>query len=138
MARFRSLGSAALNMCMVACGSADAYFEYGIHCWDIAAADVIVREAGGVTMFPTGTMCVCVWICIVCVCGSALCVCVLLSAHFSPHMEGVHGSYIALFAGTGEPLDVMKRGVLCASSDQLAQQVLPHIGHLQYASDQTD
>ena len=121
-------------MCMVACGSADAYFEYGIHCWDIAAADVIVREAGGVTMFPTGTMCVCV-------CGSALCVCVcvLLSAHFSlAHMEGVHGSYIALFAGTGEPLDVMKRGVLCASSDQLAQQVRPHIGHLQYASDQTD
>ena len=46
-------------MCMVACGSADAYFEYGIHCWDIAAADVIVREAGGVTMYPTGTVCVC-------------------------------------------------------------------------------
>ena len=58
--RFRCIGSAALGMCMVACGSADAYFEYGIHCWDIAAADVIVREAGGVTMYPTGTVCVCV------------------------------------------------------------------------------
>ena len=66
--RFRSLGSAALNMCMVACGSADAYFEYGIHCWDIAAADVIVREAGGVTMYPTGTVCVCAFsICTICV-----------------------------------------------------------------------
>ncbi len=50
----RMVGSAALSMCMVASGSADAYFEYGIHCWDIAAGDVIVREAGGVTMFPTG------------------------------------------------------------------------------------
>ncbi len=50
----RMVGSAALSMCMVASGSADGYFEYGIHCWDIAAGDVIVREAGGVTMFPTG------------------------------------------------------------------------------------
>ena len=39
---------------MVAQGSVDGYFEYGIHCWDIAAGDIIVREAGGVTMYPTG------------------------------------------------------------------------------------
>ena len=39
---------------MVAMGVADAYFEYGIHCWDIAAAELIVREAGGVTLYPTG------------------------------------------------------------------------------------
>ena len=48
------LGSAALNMCMVAQGKADAYYEFGVHCWDIAAGDVILREAGGVTMYPTG------------------------------------------------------------------------------------
>ncbi|VDP15523.1 unnamed protein product [Soboliphyme baturini] len=34
-------------MCYVAQGSADAYLEFGIHCWDIAAALVIVQEAGG-------------------------------------------------------------------------------------------
>ena len=41
---------------MVALGCADGYFEYGIHCWDIAAGDVMVREAGGITMYPTGTI----------------------------------------------------------------------------------
>lgn len=30
---FRSLGAAALNICMVACGGADAYYEFGIHAW---------------------------------------------------------------------------------------------------------
>ncbi|XP_012279373.1 inositol monophosphatase 1 isoform X2 [Orussus abietinus] len=50
----RSLGSAALNMCMVAMGGADANFEFGIHIWDIAAGDIIVREAGGVCIDPAG------------------------------------------------------------------------------------
>ncbi|EFN83275.1 Inositol monophosphatase [Harpegnathos saltator] len=50
----RSLGSAALNMCMVALGGADVYFEFGIHAWDIAAGDLIVREAGGVSIDPAG------------------------------------------------------------------------------------
>jgi len=49
------LGSAALGMCMVACGGGDAYYNYGIHCWDVAAGDVIVREAGGVTLSPKGS-----------------------------------------------------------------------------------
>eukprot|EP00128_Syssomonas_multiformis_P002118 Colp12_sorted_trinity150504_noHs@18425 len=43
----RCLGSAALNMCHVAKGAMDAYFEMGIHCWDIAAGAIIVQEAGG-------------------------------------------------------------------------------------------
>ena len=30
----RAIGSAAMNLCMVAEGSCDAYFEYGIHIWD--------------------------------------------------------------------------------------------------------
>ena len=52
--RFRSLGSAALSMCHVACGHVDLYYEYGVHCWDIAAANIIVEEAGGVSMMPDG------------------------------------------------------------------------------------
>ncbi|XP_072932289.1 inositol monophosphatase 1 [Epargyreus clarus] len=50
----RSLGSAALDMAMVALGGSDAYFEFGIHAWDIAAGDIIVREAGGVCIDPAG------------------------------------------------------------------------------------
>uniref|UniRef100_H3AKK7 Inositol-1-monophosphatase n=1 Tax=Latimeria chalumnae TaxID=7897 RepID=H3AKK7_LATCH len=46
----RAVGTAAVNMCIVATGGADAYYEMGIHCWDIAAAAVIVREAGGVVI----------------------------------------------------------------------------------------
>ncbi|XP_063986994.1 inositol monophosphatase 1-like [Diachasmimorpha longicaudata] len=48
----RTLGSAALNMCMVAMGGADANFEFGVHVWDFAAGDLIVREAGGVVIDP--------------------------------------------------------------------------------------
>lgn len=50
----RSLGSAALNMTMVAMGGADVYFEYGTHIWDIAAGELIVKEAGGVFIDPCG------------------------------------------------------------------------------------
>jgi myo-inositol-1(or 4)-monophosphatase len=50
----RSLGAAALNMCMVACGSLDGYWEFGIYAWDYAAASVIVQEAGGCVCDTTG------------------------------------------------------------------------------------
>jgi len=40
-------GSAALDMCSVACGRINLYYEYAIHSWDIAAGAVIVKEAGG-------------------------------------------------------------------------------------------
>ena len=43
----RSYGSAALDMCSVACGRIDLYFEVGIQAWDMAAGAIIVREAGG-------------------------------------------------------------------------------------------
>lgn len=52
----RAFGSAAINMVYVAQGSVDAYIEYGIHSWDIAAAAVIVREAGGFLCDPTGNI----------------------------------------------------------------------------------
>jgi myo-inositol-1(or 4)-monophosphatase len=50
----RAFGSAALHMVYVAQGSIDAYVEYGLHCWDIAASSVILKEAGGVLLDPTG------------------------------------------------------------------------------------
>ncbi|KAI9015083.1 hypothetical protein BC832DRAFT_524984, partial [Gaertneriomyces semiglobifer] len=43
----RSMGSAALTMCYVAKGVLDAYWEAGVHAWDVAASTVILREAGG-------------------------------------------------------------------------------------------
>jgi myo-inositol-1(or 4)-monophosphatase len=46
--RPRILGSAALDICFVAAGRADAYFEHGIFVWDVAAAGLILERAGGV------------------------------------------------------------------------------------------
>ncbi len=43
----RRLGSAAVDLAYVACGRFDAYFEYNLNAYDIAAGMVIVREAGG-------------------------------------------------------------------------------------------
>ncbi|MFC7072851.1 inositol monophosphatase family protein [Halovenus rubra] len=42
----RSLGSAALNLCYLANGSADAVWEYDTYPWDVAAGVVIARAAG--------------------------------------------------------------------------------------------
>lgn len=41
-------------MCLVACGSADAYYHMGIHCWDMAGGAAVVTEAGGVIMDISG------------------------------------------------------------------------------------
>lgn len=43
----RRLGSAALDMCWVATGRLDGFWEYYLHPWDTAAAKIIVEEAGG-------------------------------------------------------------------------------------------
>ncbi|KAJ5377901.1 uncharacterized protein N7496_005310 [Penicillium cataractarum] len=45
---FRSLGSAALNICAVAEGTMDLYWEGGCWAWDVCAAWVILAEAGGI------------------------------------------------------------------------------------------
>ncbi|XP_019730564.1 inositol monophosphatase 1-like [Hippocampus comes] len=50
----RGAGSAAINMCLVASGCVEAYYEIGIHVWDIAAGSLIVSEAGGVLMDVDG------------------------------------------------------------------------------------
>lgn len=44
---FRRLGSAALDLCNVACGRTDLFFEYSLCPWDHAAGGLIVTEAGG-------------------------------------------------------------------------------------------
>ena len=43
----RSDGCAALDLCDVACGRFEAYFERGLHAWDTAAGALLVEEAGG-------------------------------------------------------------------------------------------
>jgi myo-inositol-1(or 4)-monophosphatase len=43
----RRLGCAALDLCYVAAGRLDGYYERGIWPWDLAAGSVIVEEAGG-------------------------------------------------------------------------------------------
>jgi len=41
-------GSAALDLCYVACGRFDAFWEFNLKPWDVAAGTLMVREAGGI------------------------------------------------------------------------------------------
>nr|XP_046211757.1 inositol monophosphatase 2-like [Oncorhynchus gorbuscha] len=50
----RIIGSSTLALCLIATGAAEAYYQYGLHCWDIAAAAVIIREAGGIVIDTSG------------------------------------------------------------------------------------
>jgi myo-inositol-1(or 4)-monophosphatase len=43
----RRLGCASIDLCMLATGRVDAFFERGLHAWDMAAARLVVTEAGG-------------------------------------------------------------------------------------------
>lgn len=43
----RRLGSAAVDLIYTACGRFEAFYEYNLNAWDIAAGVVIVRQAGG-------------------------------------------------------------------------------------------
>jgi len=52
----RRLGSAAVDLAYTACGRFDAYYEYNLNSYDMAAGIVIVRQAGGeVVNFSKGT-----------------------------------------------------------------------------------
>ncbi len=48
----RRIGSAALDLCMVAAGRLDAYYEHGLRVWDWAAAALIAAEAGALVVLP--------------------------------------------------------------------------------------
>ncbi|KUI99972.1 inositol-1-monophosphatase [Vibrio sp. MEBiC08052] len=55
-ADFRRTGSAALDLCYVAANRVDGFFELGLKPWDMAAGELIAREAGAiVTDFAGGT-----------------------------------------------------------------------------------
>ena len=47
VAGVRRWGAAALDLAFVAAGRYDAFFEYGLAAWDVAAGTLLVREAGG-------------------------------------------------------------------------------------------
>ena len=43
----RRMGSAALDLCAIASGRAEAFWEYGLARWDVSAGALIIEEAGG-------------------------------------------------------------------------------------------
>ena len=44
----RRIGSAAVDLVYIACGRFDAFFEYSLHAWDVAAGAFIAQQAGAV------------------------------------------------------------------------------------------
>lgn len=52
---FRRMGAAALDLCYVACGRYDLFFEYSLCPWDYAAASLVITEAGGHITTMEGT-----------------------------------------------------------------------------------
>lgn len=51
----RRFGSAALDLCYVACGRGDGFVEKALMPWDVAAGILILEEAGGTTSAEDGT-----------------------------------------------------------------------------------
>jgi myo-inositol-1(or 4)-monophosphatase len=51
----RRVGSAALDLCYVACGRFDGYWEHVVKPWDLAAGALIVTEAGGAVSATDGS-----------------------------------------------------------------------------------
>ncbi|MGW4631226.1 inositol monophosphatase family protein [Nocardia sp. NPDC004415] len=52
----RRLGAAAMDLCHVAAGRLDAYYEHGLNAWDWAAGALIAAEAGAVVRVPAVTV----------------------------------------------------------------------------------
>jgi hypothetical protein len=128
---------------MVASGRADAYYEHGVHCWDIAAAVVVVREAGGVCIMPTGE-------------GRERGGREREREKWGgregaekerggreverERIRECHMMIVKIYVCmpliiSGEPLDVMKRALLCTSTQELASRIVPHMKHIDYAED---
>ena len=99
-------------MCAVAAGNCDAYFEAGIHCWDIAAGALIVKEAGGVVLDLLGS---------------------LLTPTFLPVFS--RNLFTILSFCKGGPLDLMARRVLCASSTEVAEELVRKLEDITYEHD---
>ena len=53
----RRMGAASLDLCAVAAGRVDCYYEAGLQPWDLAAGGLVAREAGAVVeVHPSGTV----------------------------------------------------------------------------------
>ena len=50
----RRMGAAAVDLCSVACGRVDAYYERGLNHWDLAAGELIAGEAGATVELDRG------------------------------------------------------------------------------------
>ena len=50
----RRMGSAAVDLAYTACGRFDAFYEYNLNAWDVAAGILIVKQAGGDVINFTG------------------------------------------------------------------------------------
>jgi myo-inositol-1(or 4)-monophosphatase len=53
-AGIRRPGSAAVDLCWFACGRYDAFFEFGLHPWDVAAGTLIASESGAIVTDTKG------------------------------------------------------------------------------------
>ena len=51
----RRLGAAAVDLCHVASGKVDGFWEFDLHPWDTAAGILIVKEAGGMVTNMDGS-----------------------------------------------------------------------------------
>jgi myo-inositol-1(or 4)-monophosphatase len=51
----RRLGAAAIDMCAIAAGRMDGFWELGLHAWDTAAGWIIIEEAGGLVTKMDGS-----------------------------------------------------------------------------------
>jgi len=51
----RRMGAAAADLCSVACGRVDAYWERGLGPWDVAAGALVAREAGATVSGDDGS-----------------------------------------------------------------------------------
>jgi myo-inositol-1(or 4)-monophosphatase len=54
VAGLRRFGAASLDMAFVAAGRLDGYWERNLHAWDMAAGQILVREAGGIVSGVAG------------------------------------------------------------------------------------
>lgn len=101
--RVRGAGSAAINMCLVASGCVEAYYEIGIHVWDVAAASLIVSEAGGVLMDVEGKL-----------------------TH-QQHITVLMRFQLTVFPCSGGDVDLMSRRIIAANSKTIAERLIKAI-----------
>ncbi|HBY94092.1 MAG TPA: inositol monophosphatase [Chloroflexi bacterium] len=90
----RTMGSPALGLCYVAAGYLDAYYHLALNLWDVAAAAVILEEAGGVLSDLRG--------------GSWL----HSPGHYLATNGKIHDRLVKTFLGFWRVQDLAKKGVL--------------------------